>query len=188
MRINESAIGNRRLLGPFRDDGLVPNSNFPAIVYPSAVHFESRDPSESMEVLQENVWRNGWKVDWKGNVYRKVHYHSTAHECLVVFRDQAQIELGGRRFGQYIKMKPGDVLLIPAGMGHEQLTMSRHFLVFGLYPDDQDWDLNWGWEKERGNRRGKADYNIKRVALPHPNLYTDPIFGRGGPLMELWKK
>ena len=187
MRILEGAMANRHQF-IFRDDGLVPNSDLPTILYRGVVEFENSDEPHAMEAVHAHVSMNGWRADWKGSVFRRVHYHSTAHEALVVYRGEAQLQLGGRRFGEDVMVKRGDVLIIPAGVGHERMTITKHFLVFGLYPDEQDWDLNWGWQKERGNRRGRVDYNIKRVPLPHPKLYTDPIFGPGGPLMDLWKK
>ncbi len=187
MRINQDALVNRQLF-IFRDDGLVPNSDLPAIFYPAAVVFEGADEPHHMEALQAHVSINGWSIDWRGSVYRKVHYHSTAHETLVVHRGAAQLQLGGRRFGEFLKVKSGDVLALPAGVGHQRTSITRHFSVFGLYPDGQDWDLNWGYEKERGKRRGQADYEIPRVPPPGRTTYHDPIFGRGGPLMELWKK
>lgn len=165
----------------FADDGIVPNHpKLPAIVYDGAVTFNEPDDEPAGEALDDLVQENGWFVSWTGSIYRRVHYHSNTHECLVVFNGVAKVELGGRRLGKVIEVKGGDAILIPAGVGHRRIESSKDFIVFGVYPIGKQYDLCWDWERLRA--RSKA--RIRRVPLPA----DDPFFGKGGPMLKEWEK
>ena len=75
-------------------------------------------------------------------------------------------------------LQPGDVVVIPAGVGHKNLDASRDLLVVGAYPPGQDWDLCRGATDERPWALG----NIAKVPLPT----TDPIYGEQGLLLAYW--
>ncbi|MGI9508932.1 MAG: cupin domain-containing protein, partial [Geminicoccaceae bacterium] len=85
----------------------------------------------------------------------------------------------GGEHGLVMTVKSGDALVLPAGTGHQSLGSSPDLLVVGAYPDDMDWDLCRGGPGERENERR----NIQAVPLPD----SDPLFGRDGPLMRLWR-
>ena len=181
MQIAHQAELTARLKFLFRDDGIVPNTGLPVLLYPGAVEFDIHEDADTASAaLDAYVEKNGWHFDWKGSVYRRTHYHSTAHELLVVWSGNASLKIGGDRLGEVIRVRRGSALIIPAGVGHKRLDSSKDFLVLGFYPDGQDWDLCWGWERERG----AAFRNLKNVGLP----LTDPIYGREGLLMFEWKK
>ena len=76
-------------------------------------------------------------------------------------------------------MKPGDVVVIPAGVGHKRTESSLDFSVIGAYPGLRVWDLLRGLPGERP----RADRNIAAVPLPD----NDPIAGPGGPLKQIWE-
>lgn len=162
----------------FADDGIVPNSKLPAIVYRKAIAFAEPDEEAAGEELDHDLQQHGWYLSWTDSVYRKVHYHSITHELLVVFCGTAQIELGGRRLGKVVQVQGGDAVLIPAGVGHRRISSSGDFIVFGAYPIGKDYDLCWDWEKLRRN----AKKRIRRVPLPA----DDPLFGASGPVHEHW--
>jgi uncharacterized protein YjlB len=103
--------------------------------------------------------------------------HCKAHEVLGVYRGSAKVQLGGQK-GLVVDIHAGDVIIMPAGFAHKNLSPSADFGVVGAYPEGQDWDMNYG---KPGERPG-ADRNIERVALPK----QDPIYGAGGPLLEKW--
>ncbi len=105
------------------------------------------------------------------------HYHSTAHEVLGVARGSARVMFGGPS-GEAFDVEAGDVVVIPAGVGHCRLSSSGDFLVVGAYPPGQSWDLLRGDPGERP----QADQNIARVPMPR----TDPVEGEGGALVRLW--
>ena len=106
------------------------------------------------------------------------HYHSTAHEVLGICQGEAKVRLGGDH-GLVMTVKSGDALVLPAGTGHQNLGSSPDLLVVGAYPGGMDWDLCRG---EPGVREDELR-NIQAVPLPE----NDPLFGRDGPLMHLWR-
>jgi uncharacterized protein YjlB len=159
----------------FRDDGKVPNSEFPALVYRGAF-----EPGLDREALSEAAERNGWYLDWMepDAVFLFTHFHGTAHEALVVMAHHADLRLGGEE-GQPLAVRAGDVVLIPAGVAHQRVSgHDEAFVVAGLYPRGQTWDLL---------RQNPADYEAAKKnipALPLPS--ADPIYGADGPLLRYW--
>ena len=163
----------------FTDDGSIPNNpTLPMLVYPSAVDLSSAsDPAAPFEHLfTQNHWTGG---SWRNGIYPFPHYHSTAHEVLGIARGQAEVRFGGQT-GVVLTVKAGDVALLPAGCGHQNLGATSDLLVVGAYPPGPDWDLCRG---ERGERPRVID-NIANVPLP----ITDPVGGEQGPVIEHWLK
>jgi uncharacterized protein YjlB len=159
----------------FEDDGSIPNHpTLPLLLYPNAIDLGSDDPAATVE---EIFRRNGWGDGWRNGIYSFPHYHSNAHEVLGVYRGSARVRLGGAN-GVEHEVKAGDVIVIPAGVGHENLGESRDFAVVGAYPSEQSPDLCRGEPDERS----WVDDAISRVVLPT----SDPVAGPDGPLLELW--
>jgi uncharacterized protein YjlB len=157
------------------DDGRIPNNPYlPLLVYGGALKFNERDPAALCEQI---IKGNGWGKSWRDGIYSFNHYHSTAHEVLAIARGEARVHFGGES-GPKIGVKAGDVVLIPAGVGHKNLGSSHDLLVIGAYPPGQNWDLCRG----AGDERPWALENIARVPLPD----TDPIYGSQGPLLTHW--
>ena len=78
-------------------------------------------------------------------------------------------------------MTAGDVIVIPAGVGHRQLSRSEDFLVVGGDPAGSPRaDLLCGAPGERPD----ADARIAVVPLPE----TDPVTGAAEPLVGLWRR
>ena len=50
------------------------------------------------------------------------------------------MRLGGEQ-GQDFVVEAGDVIVIPAGVGHKNLGADHHFGVVGAYPDGRECDL-----------------------------------------------
>jgi uncharacterized protein YjlB len=113
----------------FKDDGITPNHpRWPLIIYRSAVRREDAlDPAAVFEDLFES---NGWGDSWRDGIYDYVHYHSRIHEVLGIARGQGKVQFGGIK-GRTIKVKAGDVAILPAGTGHQCLSASDDFLVIG---------------------------------------------------------
>lgn len=159
----------------FADTGEIPNNRtLPLVIYKAALPAGTPDLAEKWEAL---YGENGWKAAWRFGVYPFAHYHSTAHEVLGIFQGHANLRLGHTQ-GITAHVEAGDVIIIPAGVGHQNLGSSTDFQAVGGYPKGQEWDLLRG---EEGERPG-ADENIARVPLPS----TDPIFGSAGALRKLW--
>ena len=171
--LNEPQVSAHNL----KDDVAIPNNpKLPLLIYQGALNLPEEDPASAIEHLLAS---NHWDGSWRNGIYNYHHYHSTAHEVLVVYRGTATVQLGGEKGITQI-IRPGDALIIPAGVGHKNLGSSPHFAIVGAYPKGQDWDMCYGKPAERP----KADQNIARVPLPK----TDPLYGKDGPLLDHWSK
>lgn len=159
------------------DDGTFPNNEeLPVIAYTQVL----RDSVDAPAGTFERVFRaHGWTGAWRNGIFSYHHYHSTAHEVLGVAGGSATVQLGGPT-GVTVEVSSGDVLILPAGVAHKNLTSTPDFLVVGAYPEGQDWDLRRG----RPADRPEADRNIKEVSLPT----HDPVYGTGGLLPAHWRK
>jgi uncharacterized protein YjlB len=156
------------------DDGKIPNSTLPLLIYRSAVEVSGKDPAAVFEKL---FTKHRWQGAWRNGIYSYHHYHSTAHEVLGVYAGEAKVQLGGEK-GLVLDVHVGDVIIIPAGVGHMNLGASHDFGVVGAYPEGQDYDMCYGKPEERP----RAVKNIARVAKPA----CDPVFGAEGPLLTKW--
>jgi len=161
------------ILENFAEDGVFPNSRLPLLIYRSAIAPQNVTP-EALEALFAN---NGWPPQWRSGIYAFHHFHSTSHEALGVAAGEAHLMLGGPK-GREFDVSAGDVVVIPAGVGHRRLSATTNFLVVGAYPPGQHWDLLKGEPGERP----KADHNIAKVPMPA----TDPVGGKGGALIRAW--
>jgi uncharacterized protein YjlB len=161
----------------FDDDGAIPNNaKLALLVYPGAVEVSGANPAAAFERLFAS---NGWSGSWRNGIYPFPHYHSTAHEVLGIARGEARVRFGGNA-GIVLEVHAGDVVVIPAGVGHQNLGASGDLLVVGAYPGGADFDLCRG----RADERPRVLDNIRRVALPA----ADPVYGRAGPLLAQWRK
>ena len=162
----------------FSDDGIVPNNpHFPLLIYRGAVAVET-EKFDAATVIDTLFETNGWGRSWRDTIYDFVHYHSQVHEVLGVARGTAKVEFGGVK-GRIFTVKPGDVVVLPAGTGHRLIEASRDFLVVGAYPEDGTYD-------ECTDTRDRPDA-IKRIAKVRKPR-RDPVYGSSGPLTQLWRK
>lgn len=161
----------------FEDDGHIPNNpELPILVYPGVLGEPDLSPARCRELLAEN----GWGGAWINGVFSYHHYHSNAHEMLCVVSGEARIAFGGSE-GTTVEVEAGDVVVIPAGVGHCNADASRDFALVGAYPRGQEsYDLRTGEEDERP----EVLENIRDVPLPK----ADPLFGSGGPLLDRWSR
>ncbi|NNE76494.1 MAG: cupin domain-containing protein [Pricia sp.] len=157
----------------FKDDGKIPNSKLPLILYKNA--FSERG-SKGAAWLETRFSQNNWTNSWRNGIYSFHHYHSTSHEVLGVYAGSALVHIGGEK-GEKVDIEAGDIIIIPAGVGHKNLR-SNGLGVVGAYPDGRSWDLNRGYADERP----KADENI--AALPLPK--ADPLLGSNDGIIGIW--
>jgi uncharacterized protein YjlB len=160
----------------FEDDGLIPNSPLPLLIYRSAIDVENGDPEQTVEEL---FGANGWGGVWRNGVYDYLHYHATVHEALGVARGHALVLFGGDR-GEAIRITAGDVAILPAGTGHRCLFASHEFSVVGAYPPGPKMHVT----RPTVENYLAAVKSIPAVELPR----TDPVRGADGPLIGLWKR
>lgn len=99
---------------------------------------------------------------WRYTMYSQTHFHSTTHELLVVSSGNAKLLFGGEDNPGRVeeKVKKGDVILLPAGVGHRLPEGSDQFEMVGSYPAGADkWDMCYGregkeWKIESGSLSG----------------------------------
>lgn len=156
----------------FADDGAIPNSRLPMLVYRQAV---PPDPA-AIEVL---FTANHWPAAWRNGVHPFQHFHSNVHEALGVARGRGTVQFGGPG-GQVLDLQAGDVVVLPAGVGHCRLEKSADFLIVGAYPDNAP-----GPDQHRGDpaEHDAVVHTIAAVAAPK----ADPVAGEAGALMRLWR-
>jgi uncharacterized protein YjlB len=162
----------------FKDDGVVPNHpRWPLVVYRNAVKLpEAFDPAA---VFEDLFAQNGWGNSWRNGVYDYLHYHSRIHEVMGVARGSAVVQFGGKD-GREITVKRGDVVVLPAGTGHQCISASNDFLVVGAYPATGTYDVF----RTSPEEHAKALKTVPKVPPPR----RDPVYGKGGPLLRLWKR
>jgi uncharacterized protein YjlB len=160
----------------FDDDGIVPNNpRLPLIIYRSAIDLGEKtyEPGAIIDAVFES---NGWARSWRDTIYDFVHYHSQIHETMGVAHGSAVVEFGGVR-GRRMRLKAGDVSILPAGTGHRLIEASRGFLVVGAYPADGTYD-------ECTDTRERVEASKRITKTPKPD--ADPVYGKGGPLKAIW--
>ncbi len=135
---------------------------------------DAASPSE----LERLLSANGWGGMWQWSVFPYHHYHPNAHEMLACVAGSAEIMLGGPA-GMRFTVTAGDVLVLPAGMGHCRLESDANFSVCGAYPHGQE---DYETCRAEDLPLDEAAARIARVALPA----ADPLYGADGPLVAAW--
>jgi len=161
----------------FADDGSVPNNpRHPLLIYRCAIDLiGTRNPEGDIE----KVFRaNGWGGIWRNGIYPYLQYHSMIHEVMGIARGRVKVRFGGQN-GKEIELTPGDVVVVPAGTGHQGVSSGSDLMVIGSYANGGRYDLCRGSLSEYT----KALESIPRVPLPD----KDPVFGKEGPLLRLWQ-
>jgi uncharacterized protein YjlB len=161
----------------FADDGITPNlPSWSLIHYRGVVQLTGPfDPAAVFEMLFDS---HGWRDGWRDGIYDFLHYHSRTHEVLGIARGSAKVRFGGAR-GRTIAIKAGDVIVQPAGTGHQRITASKDLLVVGAYPAGSSYDECHPAKTEHD----RALQLIVRTKAPR----TDPVSGAKGPLRLLWR-
>jgi uncharacterized protein YjlB len=160
----------------FKDDGAIPNNpKLPFIHYCGPINLP--DTGDPAAIFEELFKRNGWGDSWRNGIYGYVHYHSSTHEVLGIARGRAGVRFGGSK-GKVFELRSGDVVILPAGTGHQCLSASEDLLVIGAYPPGGKYDECTGSPQERE----RALQSIPAVPLPA----KDPVYGAGGPLLDAW--
>jgi len=159
----------------FHDDGITPNSNLPVIVYRDVFRrLELKSDTSIKDVFESNDWTN----NWADVIMTKNHYHSTTHEAIGINKGRVRLKIGGKD-GSIVSLKSGDVILIPAGVGHYSLSNEIFYEAIGGYPNGEEWDLIF----DEKDKHKVAIERIRQIQIPE----KDPIFGLNGLLLKYWK-
>ncbi len=153
------------------------NKKLPLILYNSAITAGDRtdDLAREFETL---FTRNDWPSAWRNGVYPYHHYHSVAHEALGVYSGRAEVQFGGDG-GPVFEVRPGDIVVIPAGIAHKLISYQGMLGIVGAYPRGQSPDMQYGNDGERPGSDGRIE------ATPLPEL--DPVLGNEGPVVDAWE-
>ncbi len=157
----------------FADDGVIPNNPLPVIIYRQVV-----DLKDCSDWLENRFRENNWLNNWRDIVLPYDHFHSNTHEVLGLGWGRVSLKLGGSK-GQIVQLEAGDVVIIPAGVGHYAISEPTDYQFVGGYPNGHEWDLKTGLEEEERAHMLRA---ISGVAMPE----KDPIFGSEGMMIEQW--
>lgn len=155
------------------DDGLTPNSPLPVVIYRQVTSLRGEEAAKWME---ETFLRNGWSNSWRNGIYSYHHFHSNTHEVLGIYSGQVLAQMGGTN-GEKIPLEAGDVIIIPAGVGHKN-SESKNLGVVGAYPNGLEPDLL---------KPSEAKYSMAKIAISQvPKPETDPLLGNKRGINELW--
>jgi uncharacterized protein YjlB len=157
----------------FENDGIIPNNKLPVLIYKNALKY-----TEAID-FEFCFNQNGWSNNWTDIILPYDHFHSNTHEVLGLKSGHAQLMLGGKN-GKIIQVDAGDVLIIPAGVGHHSIDNSLDYQFVGGYPNAADWNL-----KIRLIDEDCASIIEEIAQIPIPA--TDPVYGVDGPLFAYWK-
>ena len=107
-----------------KDDGVIPNSALPLLLYPQVIDAAHADRASTFE---QRFAQKGWTHTWRNGIYSFPHYHSTAHEVLGIACGSARVRLSGDG-GVVLDVKAEDALLLPAGVGHQNLGARENYI------------------------------------------------------------
>ena len=152
----------------------IPNSALPLMLYPRALPLALQDPSGCQALFA----RNGWGGNWVDGIFDYWHFHVTGHEVLGCVAGEAEVGFGGDT-GIQVTFKAGQVVVIPAGVGHRRLSEKRGgFTIVGGYPPGQNGTIS----RPGDFPLAQAERLISALALPK----SDPVLGGEGPLIAQW--
>ena len=157
----------------FDGNGRVPNSRLPLLIYRKVIQWEVLE----MEAIMR---QNHWLPDWRAHegMWPRHHFHCEAHEIICVTRGAHVVKLGGHD-GVYGKLTKGDVVVIPAGVGHCGIQISDDLDLTGGFAEGQSVvDFRMGYPEDY------PDLLVRAAQIPVPS--HDPFFGAAGPLARIW--
>ena len=153
----------------------IPNTSVqskPLMVYHKAFNASASELSKLFEKAGAVV------PQWTYGMYNFTHYHSTTHEVLGVISGRATLCFGGElnpdRFEHTVES--GDLIIVPAGVGHRRLDDGGAFKMVGAYPPHKHWDMCYG--------RPGEEANLKNIAN-QPWFQLDPLYGKDGPALHV---
>jgi uncharacterized protein YjlB len=157
----------------FADDGATPNNpRLAALVWRGAL------PADGGPEAAEALFaRNGWPPAWRDGIHPWHHFHPNAHEALAIARGTVRVQLGGEG-GAALDLAAGDVVALPAGVGHRNLGGSRDLLVVGAYPPGATPETL----RAEGGGREAHDRAVHAITET-PDPPCEPV--RGGPWPDL---
>ena len=114
---------------------------------------------------------------WRYTMYSDSHFHSTTHEVLSIASGSAKCCFGHEYNPDRVEavLQKGDVVIVPAGVGHRLLEDYGSFQMVGSYPVGKSWDMCYGRPGEEEKVSG-----IRKLSW----FERDPIYGDMGPVLQ----
>jgi len=159
-------------------DGLVPNNAHCAAAHYKGV-FETASPESLAQCFEQLFAKNLWPPAWRNGIFSHHHFHTTAHEVLGIYSGRAEVQLGGEK-GPVVSIHAGDVVVVPAGVGHCKLDCDGQLGVAAAYPAGQSADL------QTPDAKAYEQFTQRVVLVELPAL--DPVLGADGPLTQRWQR
>ena len=177
--MSDTAADSRRAPAPrpllLEADAEVPNNpRLPVLHYVGVLDPAEGELAPRFEAMFD---AHGWPAAWRNGIFPFHHFHSTAHEVLGIYSGTVTVRLGGEG-GVDVVLAPGDVVVLPAGVGHKKLACRGSLGVVGAYPEGQGADLC----RPDAARVAARAASVARVAMPG----QDPVGGCDGPLARHW--
>ncbi|KPI43616.1 uncharacterized protein AB675_6840 [Cyphellophora attinorum] len=148
-------------------------SNKPLMIFHGAF------PTASASQIEKHLTDTGVVTpQWRYTMYSDTHFHSTTHEVLVISSGSAKCCFGGEENSGRVEpvLQKGDVVVIPAGVGHRLLEDHGAFQMIGSYPQRHSWDMCYGRKGEEKKVEG-----IAKLAW----FTRDPVYGDDGPTLHV---
>ncbi|KAL4969942.1 cupin domain-containing protein [Aspergillus stella-maris] len=157
-----------------------PNSGLPIIHYRGVLPEPLTEESVT-EFLTRDRWEK--RGTW-GHIPIR-HFHPNSHECYGIFQGFSKLLLGvggsDTAGGLKVNVRAGDVIVLPAGTAHSCAESSKDYRYIGVYPQGCP-----RWRNEMGSKSidlASLRKETENVSMPE----ADPVYGVGGPLMQLWR-
>lgn len=158
----------------FEGNGRVPNSRLPLLIYRNVIRW---DVTTMEAIMRQNKWVTSWHAH--DGMWPRHHFHCEAHEFICVTKGAHLGKFGGHN-GKKSQLNAGDVIVIPAGVGHCGLEISDDLDLTGGFHDGFGVvDFRMGFPEEYAELRARA----RQI----PVLDYDPFFGVDGPLAQIWR-
>ncbi|KAL0258959.1 hypothetical protein SLS55_006464 [Diplodia seriata] len=158
-----------------------PNNVMPVLVYRSAF-------STTMAIgeLRNIIQRNRWHPDGHNEVNKTPIFNSTMHEMHAIVRGRCQLLVGGTQYGpppgMMVYLSAGDIIVYPAGVSHCVVNAENYEYVSFL-PEKSGKRDNCEPRAFNAKEMKQIQKNISKVACPK----HDPLGGKDGPLVEIWR-
>lgn len=154
----------------------IPNTSIqskPLMIYHSAF------PQAGASQIESHLSNVGVVVpQWRYTMYSDTHFHSTSHEVLAIASGSARCCFGGEHNSDRVEpvLEKGDVVIVPAGVGHRLLEDYGGFQMVGSYPTGYNWDMCYGSDAEKA----------KVEAITKLGWFKrDPVYGDDGPSLHV---
>ncbi|RHW36356.1 hypothetical protein D1B31_16695 [Neobacillus notoginsengisoli] len=119
----------------------------PVLYYPGALK------EETIENERELIRK------WGSGILGYYRNHRSSHEILGVMQGSAALELGGVRKVQ-LEVKPGDLIVFPAGTEKRKVSVSPDFKAAGFEANDTDEDVQWFTEEPLYGNNGSQYFQL----------------------------